>query len=190
MRKQNTINLEQRLRPGVYPDPGFNHPEKRPRPGLKPDQGFYHPEPKPIYRPEPKLKRDKNGNIIVRLDNGSYVVIDPQGNASPYKPPKLPVFPEGLFKPQYPPRRPDSWNPWPENPNPWKRPRPRPIPWNDEIKPRTMDIRYDRDGYPPGHPAYDPNDPRSIKPIPLSKRMRKRAIPTQRTDNTRNKYGI
>ena len=128
MRKQNTIN-----------------PEQRPRPGWKPDQGFYHPEPKPIYRPEPKPKRDKNGNIIVKLDNGSYVVIDPQGNASPYKPPKLPVFPEGIFKPQFKPKRP---------------------------------------GYLPSSPFHKP------KVIRFGKNMSKRAIPTQRTENTTNKYGI
>jgi hypothetical protein len=36
-----------------------------------------------------------------------------------------------------------------------------------------MDIRFDRDGYPPGHPAYDPNNPRSVKPILFGKRMKK-----------------
>ena len=135
----------------IYPDVD---PRPRPRPGRP------RPGPMPIYpglNPEnfPPSRRPRPNPWTLPLP---YNPRNPWGD-SDYR--TLPSEPRKPKRPGYLPAYPE-------------RPIRLPIRWNDEKpKPRTMDWRFDRDGYPPGHPAYDPNDPRSIKPIPLSKRMKK-----------------
>jgi hypothetical protein len=192
----------------------------RPRPSPepkwpKPDTGFYRPRPEKrptieVYQDlfndmSNRARKDKNGNLIVRLDNGSYILIDQQGNSSPYKPPKLPIFPKNIFKPQYPAKIPDSWNTWPKNPRPGPLPiyperprRPQPNPWSRSPPYNPINPWGNSEGGPlplirqpkPEYRKLPKSPSREPEFIRFGKSMSKRAIPTQRTDNTRNKYGI